>query len=198
MSIGRGLEETVLVEARNLGLRYGALPVFQGLDIRLAHGQALAVTGPNGSGKSSLLRVLAGLTELTAGSLRAPPRHARGLAALDQSLYGALTVLEHVEFIARLHGRPAPELEPFGLHGHRHESVGHLSSGQQARLKLLLATFYEPSLLLLDEPSVALDETGKAILTRVVAEQRAHGAVVLATNDSGDLAYATHRLELAG
>ncbi|MGE0001232.1 MAG: ATP-binding cassette domain-containing protein [Fimbriimonadaceae bacterium] len=198
MSVGMGLKEPALVEASGLGLSYGSRPVFHGLDISLQRGDVLAVTGPNGSGKSSLLRVLAGLCERSAGSLCVPPRKARGLAALDQRLYHSLTVREHADFVARVHGLGCPDLEPFGLLPQSGLLVGHLSSGQQSRLKMLLATFHEPALLLLDEPSVALDGPGRAVLAQVVAAQRGRGATVLATNDPGDLAYATHRLELAG
>lgn len=184
--------------ARGLGLSYGPVSVFRGLDITLEPGQVLAVTGPNGSGKSSLLRVLAGLTEPSSGTLSLPSRRQRGLAALDQSLYPSLIVAEHLEFVARLHGTTAPDLGPFGLEGQRLQVVGHLSSGQQSRLKLLFATLHAPALLLLDEPSVALDEPGREVLARVVAQQRGRGATVLATNDMEDVAFATHRLELAG
>jgi ABC-type multidrug transport system ATPase subunit len=187
--------------AEGVGLRYGRRWAFRGIDVRLPCGSVLAVTGRNGSGKSSLLRVFAGLSAATEGTVAAPPPGERGMAALDQRLYGALTPWEHVQLAAQLHGRP-PAREPLdeaGLALDSDRPASSLSSGRQARLKLLLATLHGPRLLLLDEPSVALDDEGRTYLAGLVARSRASGAaVVLATNDPGDLRHADHGLELAG
>lgn len=193
--------DAVRLVAEGVGLRYGRRWAFRGIDVRLRAGDVLAVTGRNGSGKSSLLRVFAGLAAATEGSVAAPPRGERGMATLDQRLYGALTPWEHVELAARLHGCPAGRsaLEDAGLAQDGDHPASSLSSGRQARLKLLLATLHRPRLLLLDEPSVALDEEGRSYLASLVSQSRAAGAaVVFATNDPGDVRHADHGLELAG
>lgn len=184
-----------------LGLRYGERWVLRRLSFALSPGDALVVTGPNGSGKSSLLRVLAGLVPQTEGALALPPRRGRGYSALDQRLYAGLSAEEHLGLFSRFHGvaaRPAA-LEEAGLGGVAKLPAGRLSTGQQARLKLVLATLAGPSLLLLDEPSAALDLAGGEVLESALAAVKARGgSAVLATNDLGDLRHATHRLELAG
>jgi ABC-type multidrug transport system ATPase subunit len=71
-----------------------------------------------------------------------------------------------------------------------------LSTGMRQRLKLAFATLSEPTVLFLDEPSSNLDEAGRAIVQRVVAEQRRGGAVVIASNDTRDLALADEVMSL--
>lgn len=166
-------------------------------------GMALAVLGPNGTGKSTLLRVLAGLIEPSEGSVRRPSNGARsmGYAALDLALYPALTGREHLELGGRLRGVPDQAdalLEVVGLSDASEQMVGKYSSGMRARIKLALAVQTEPSVLLLDEPSAALDRSGDELVGRLVGEQLARGAVVYATNDPKDMRHATHEIVLGG
>lgn len=192
-----------LLCARGLGRRFGRRWLFRVLDLDVTPGMALAVLGPNGTGKSTLLRVLAGLIEPSEGSVRRPSNGARsmGYAALDLALYPALTGREHLELGGRLRGVPDQAdalLEAVGLSDASEQMVGEYSSGMRARIKLALAVQTEPSVLLLDEPSAALDRSGDELVGRLVGEQLARGAVVYATNDPKDMRHATHEIVLGG
>jgi ABC-type multidrug transport system ATPase subunit len=124
-----------------------------------------------------------------------------GYASLDMSLYSHLTAHEHVDLLGKLRACPVDAdkvLGSVGLSVSRDKLVGQFSTGMRARLKLALATVHQPDLLMLDEPTAALDEAGQDIVESVVRGQLSRGAVVLATNDKKDRRHATHELELAG
>jgi len=157
------------------------------------------VQGPNGSGKSTLLKVLIGLVAPSEGKVFRPDRNGIGYAALDLSLYPQLSAAEHLNLFARfrgIHGTDSDMLAKHGLSDVGAKPVGSFSTGMRARLKLALATFHSPQVLLLDEPSAALDETGQTLIGDAIHDQLQRGAVVIATNDPADRKYATHELVL--
>lgn len=186
----------------SLGRRFGTRWIFRGLAFGLDPGDVLVVLGRNGSGKSTLLKVLSGLISPTEGSILRPPgemRRIQGYAALDLAVYPSLTAKEHLELAGKLRGvdpRPYDLLIQVGLEDAAAQPVGQFSSGMRARLKFALAIQAMPPILILDEPSASLDEAGKELLSSIIAEQKARGATILATNDPFDHRFATHELEL--
>ncbi len=200
--------------AENLTRSFGSRRIVGPLSFRLPPGRVLGVAGPNGSGKTTLVRTLAGLLRPTTGSVlldsggkRRAPRDAAdaiGWVAPDLALYGELTASENLRFFARLHGRSATAawaeeaIARVGLDPGRIAAtpLRALSTGQRQRIKLVYATLHEPAVLFLDEPSSNLDEAGRAVVARVVEEQRARGAAVVASNDAADLALSDERINL--
>lgn len=184
---------TAMLHAERLGRRFGGRWVFRGVEFDLLPGQVLAITGANGSGKSTLLKVLAGLLAPSEGAVRGPAKI--GYAALDLALYAQLSAPEHLALAARYRGlAPDPAaLERVGLGEAGAKRVAAFSTGMRARLKLALALQHAPPVVLLDEPSAALDEAGRSLLAELL---RTGPAFVLATNDDRDLEHATHRLHL--
>ncbi|HQR46252.1 MAG TPA: heme ABC exporter ATP-binding protein CcmA [Thermoanaerobaculia bacterium] len=200
--------------AENLTRSFGRRRVVGPLSFRVAPGRVLGVAGPNGSGKTTLVRTLAGLIRPTTGGVfledgdgRRSPRDAAdaiGWVAPDLSLYGELTARENLQFFAKLHGRPAAPawadeaIAGVGLDPARIAAtpLHALSTGQRQRIKLVYATLHHPAVLFLDEPSSNLDDAGRAVVARVVAEQRTRGVAVVASNDAGDLALADERVTL--
>jgi len=190
-----------VLAVEGLGKRFGPVSVFRGLEFSVGLGDGLLVLGPNGSGKSTLLRILGGLLAPTEGSVRweGDPRTSLGYSALDLAVYPHLTVQEHFLLAGRLRGcdpRADDLTEGFGLAGHKEHFASKLSSGLRSRLKLALSVQSRPSLLLLDEPGVGLDEAGLSLLDRVCAEQRERGALVVATNDPKERRLGSHELRL--
>lgn len=181
--------------AENLGVRFGSRWIFRGLDARLEPGQVLAVRGDNGSGKSTFLRVAAGLLAASEGTLSTTGR--AGYFAVDVATYPALTAEQHVAFVAECLGiaaDPREVLESVGLRDTGNKLAGQFSTGMRVRLKLALASLGSPDWLILDEPTAALDESGRAMVHEWIRRCSSHGAVVMATNDSRDLALATHEV----
>ena len=184
-----------MIRVTGLAKRFGDRRVFAGIDVELADG-LLLVTGPNGSGKTTLLRVLARLAAPSAGSLELPARERIGYLGHSPNVYRELTALENLTLFARLYRvereRVGMLLERFGLWEVRNARVGTFSRGMQQRLGLCRVLLHDPALLVLDEPTNALDVHGLDLLDAVLAESRLH---VVATHDAARFeARATRRL----
>jgi heme exporter protein A len=178
-----------VIEAREVGKRYGAKRVLERLDFELPRGGFMVVTGPNGSGKTTLLRLCAGLAAPTAGELAVQAGRAEiGFLGHEPLVYRELSALENLELYGRLYRVPERRerigmlLGRFGLWEARHERAGRFSRGMLQRLGLCRAFLHEPALLVLDEPYNALDDEGAALLDRELAE-RADRTFLVATHD---------------
>jgi heme exporter protein A len=187
------------IQARGLAKRFGDRRIFAGLDVDVPANGFLLVTGPNGSGKTTLLRMLARLSAPTAGALELPPREAIGYLGHEPLVYRELTPLENLALFARLYRvereRVGMLLERFGLWEARNERVATFSRGMQQRLGLCRVLLHDPGLLVLDEPTNALDAEGVDLLESVLDEPR---TLVVATHDRARFeARATERLAFA-
>jgi heme exporter protein A len=200
------------LELIELAAGYGARRVLAGVSLTIRRGETLVVAGSNGSGKSTLLRLLCGLQRPTAGAIiyqlggrRFGPDEARdlvGWVAPDLQLYRELTALENLRFFAEVRGlrRTAAELEALleqvGLAGRGGDLLAAYSSGMSQRLRYAYALLHAPPVLLLDEPTVTLDDRGAAVVERIVSAQRERGISVIATNDPRELRYGDYVLRL--
>ncbi|NMR20073.1 ABC transporter ATP-binding protein [Cellulomonas fimi] len=175
------------LEVRDVVVRYGETTAVGGVRLDVAPGEVLALLGPSGCGKSSLLRAVAGLEPLAAGSVRwagadlaGVPVHRRrfGLLFQDGQLFPHRDVAGNVAFGLQMAGTPRPErarrveelLDVVGLRGYGRRAVGTLSGGEQQRVALARALAPRPQLLLLDEPLSALD---RSLRERLAADLRA-------------------------
>jgi heme exporter protein A len=200
------------LELTNISVDYGPRRVIAGVSFVLQQGEVMVVAGSNGSGKSSLLRVMCGLQQPSHGSViyhvaeqRYHPAEASwliGWVAPDLQLYRELTALENLAFFAEVRGLRrsradlAGLLEDIGLGGRGDDLLSAYSSGMAQRLRYAYALLHEPPVLLLDEPTVTLDERGAAVVERIVERQRGRGITVIATNDPRELRYGDYVLRL--
>jgi len=185
---------SVSLEASAIACERGQRMLFEGLSFALAPGEALLVRGPNGAGKTSLLRQLAGLLPLAAGTLSAPGAdddtplselcHYVGHLNAAKS---ALTVEENLAFWVDFLGDGAVDLDgalgSFGLEDLANLPAGLLSAGQKRKLALSRLFAASRPIWLLDEPSVSLDTAAvKHLDAAIRAHLKGGGIAVVSTH----------------
>lgn len=207
-----------MIEIENVRKLYrtGAREVvaIDGVSLRVAEGETVAVVGPSGSGKSTLLRLIADLEEPTSGTLRiggrsaAAAREARmyGIAFQAPTLFEWRTVAQNLALPMELAGRARPEREKraaallrlVGLEEFADVYPRQLSGGMQQRVAMARALALDPPLLLLDEPFSALDElTREQLQLDTAATLAAVGhpiSVVLVTHSLSEAVFLADRV----
>jgi ABC-2 type transport system ATP-binding protein len=181
--------ETPLLAARGASRRFGRTTALHPVDVEVWDGEAVALVGPNGAGKSTLLSLLAGALEPSEGTIQRRKGVRVGWAPQRPAQYGRLSARENLELFARLEGEHDPAaaaerlLVEFGLPGKAKPS-SELSVGNRQRLNLAIALLGDPEVLLLDEPTAALDpEQRRRLWDRATTLREAGGALVFATQN---------------
>jgi ABC-type multidrug transport system ATPase subunit len=184
---------TPLLAARGVGRRFGQRAALEPVGLEVWDGDALALVGPNGAGKSTLLALLAGALEPSMGGIERRKGIRVGWAPQRPAQYGRLSARENLELFARLEGEDDPAqaasslLAAFDLPGEPSPS-GNLSVGNRQRLNLAIALLGDPDVLLLDEPTAALDpRQRRSLWERCAALREAGGAVVFATQNLDEI-----------
>ena len=191
---------TAVLQIEGLSKRFGNRLVLDGLSLQVQRGEILGLLGPNGCGKSTVLNIVCQLLHADAGQVQllgepltglgASARARVGLCAQDCALYPDLLPAENLHFFGRLHGLPAAVrrarvaalMESFGLGPYAATRVGLLSGGWQQRLHLAVALVHRPELLLLDEPTAAVDVAARLDLWRLIEGLRDSGTTILLTS----------------
>jgi len=187
------------IEIRGLTKSYGSVRAVRGIDTTIDRGEMVALLGPNGAGKSTTIDILLGLLDPDDGSaslfgMSPPDAVASGtVGAMLQTggLIRDLRVRELVAMMASLYPEPMNVDEVIGLTGIEpvaNQLTQRLSGGQTQRVRFALALVANPQLLVLDEPTVALDVEGRREFWTTMREFAARGKTVL---------FATHYLEEA-
>lgn len=183
---------------QKLGCSKGGRQLFQNIDCALQAGHWLYVAGANGVGKTSLLRMLCGLAPIESGdilwngaSIRdQQASYRRDLFYLGHlnALQEAMTVDENLTFTAALGGvtvnskQTDEVLSRFGVAGRGRQLARHLSQGQKRRVALARLALSNARLWVLDEPFVAMDETGIDMLARLIARHLSDGGLAVLTS----------------
>jgi heme exporter protein A len=172
-----------------IACRRGGRMLFTDLGFAVAPGELMLLAGPNGSGKSSLMRAMAGLLPLEAGKLHWGDAPAgEGFSDFLSYLGHAdackptLTVAENLAFHADLVGKVdaiQPALEQVGLGKLPNRPGRQLSSGQRRRLSLARVIVAARPLWLLDEPTVGLDQDGRAVVAELLSAHLATGGLAI-------------------
>jgi len=179
--------------AEGIVKRFGAREALRGVSLSAASGELVALVGPNGAGKTTLLSILAGIQRADAGSVNRAPREV-GWVPQQAALYGKLTVAENLRLFARLEGVDDPSatvaemLELTGLADRAGDLAAELSGGNRQRVNIAIGLLGRQDVLLLDEPSAALDPRQRERVWEFVLGLAARGTTVV---------YSTHDLQEA-
>lgn len=208
------IEAPLAIHARGLSRRFGDLLAVDKIDLSVRRAEVYGFLGPNGSGKSTTIRMLCGLLAPSAGEVEVLgfrlPREAeaikRRLGYMTQrfSLYDDLSVRENLEFLASLHGlrhlaarqRIAELSQQYRLEELLGRLAGSLSGGQRQRLSLAGAVLHRPELLLLDEPTSAVDPQSRRDFWDALFALAASGTTLLVSTHYMDETERCHRLAI--
>ena len=190
---------TPVVSFVNVSKHYGNLKAVEGLNLDLRAGETVALLGPNGAGKSTSLDMLLALRKPTSGQIKmfgSDPYHAvksGRVGAMLQSggLMPEVTVRELVTLVTKLHPKPEPvevTLKRAGIAQFADQRVDRLSGGQTQRVRFALAICGQAELIVLDEPTAAMDVETRRVFWSSMRDEVAQGRTLL---------FATHYLEEA-
>jgi len=189
---GEAASEPALV-AEGIAKRFGDREALKGVSLRAARGELVAVIGPNGAGKTTLLSILAGVQRADSGSVNLGPDQV-GWVPQQAALYGKLTVAENLRLFARLERLTDPDaavremLELTGLGDRAGDLAAELSGGNRQRVNIALGLLGRQQVLLLDEPSAALDSRQRERVWEFILDLAKRGTTVV---------YSTHDLQEA-
>ena len=194
------------VVLRDLRREYGGREVVRGVSLEIPAGEIFGLLGPNGAGKTTLLSMISTRLRPTSGDAWVFGKHVTqdvdavrrllNVAPQEEALYPNLTAAENLTFLAELYGVPRSErarrvaeaLEAVELTGRKDDRVSTYSGGMRRRLNLGCALVTTPRLVLLDEPTVAVDPQSRAHIFDAVRKLRTRGTTIV---------YTTHYLEEA-
>lgn len=204
-----------VLEARGLTKYFGAVRAAEEISLTVRAGEVLGLLGPNGAGKTTILRMIAGVLEPDSGDVwlsgvhvHEKPLEAKpqiGFHSGDTQLYQRLTAREALEYFGRLYG-----MEEDGLKRRIDQLIGELemgpfadrpcstySAGQKQRANIARAFLHEPDLLILDEPTTALDVVSGQFIVEAIRQEKARGvAVLFSTHIMGEAEYLCDRIAL--
>jgi ABC-2 type transport system ATP-binding protein len=202
------------IQARGLSKHFGSLRAVDRLDLDVPKASIYGFLGPNGSGKSTTIRMLCGLLTPTEGSAEVLGYHVPdeskdlkpkiGYMTQKFSLFGDMTVAENLKFIAEIYSVPAIQhasridelLQKYDLTEQHRQFVGTMSGGQKQRLALACAVLHHPELLLLDEPTSAVDPQSRRDFWANLFRLAEAGTTILVSTHYMDEAERCHRLAI--
>lgn len=179
-----------MVEAENLGKKFDQFTAVHSLNLNVPAGQLLALLGPNGAGKTTTVRMLGSILSPTSGSARVNGfdvvqqpdgvRRSIGMLTEQPGLYRRMTGLEYLTFYGRLYGladkvirqRALTLFNRFAMPGAENRRLGEYSKGMRQKVGLIRSMLHDPAVLLLDEPTSAMDPHSAKLVRDAILELR--------------------------
>jgi len=208
------MENAIAIATEGLTHKFGEFIAVDHLNLSIPEKTIYGFLGPNGSGKSTSMRLITGLLTPTEGTIRvlgmdipAQSEALRlhiGYMTQKFSLYEDLSVIENLRFIAQIYNldkhrskqRIAEQLHAYGLDIYSAHLAGNLSGGQRQRLALACATIHKPELLILDEPTSAVDPENRRDFWEKLFDLCDSGTTILVSTHYMDEAERCHGIAI--
>ncbi len=196
----------VEVDVINLVKTFGKLEAVRGVSFSMGKGEIFGLLGPNGAGKSTTINMMCGYLEPTSGdtivqghSTSKEPRVVKkiiGVVPQEIALYKDLTAQENLNFFGEIYGLSGRErkersdavLHFVGLYDRRKDAIKTFSGGMQRRINMAIALIHQPTVLMMDEPTVGVDPQSRENIFDTIEKLRDDGTTIL---------YTTHYMEEA-
>jgi ABC-2 type transport system ATP-binding protein len=191
-----------MIQTQNLTKKFNNFLAVDQVSLEVKSGEVLALLGPNGAGKTTTLRMLTSVLRPTSGSARvagydvvtqsAQVRASVGILTEQHGLYGRMTALEYLDFFGQIYRMESPTrrkrtdelLEQFGLWGDRKRRIGEYSKGMRQKLALARALYHNPPVLLMDEPTSAMDpESARLVRDAIHGLRTANRGIIICTHN---------------
>lgn len=204
---------TDVLNAQGLRKSFGPVQAVDHVSLTVRSGEVVGLLGPNGAGKTTILRMLAGILTPDEGpvmiagiDMAASPLEAKrrlGFLSGDTQLYQRLTTREMLDYFGRLYEIPREELgkridkltHDLEMAGFAARPCGTLSAGQKQRANIARAFLHDPDLLILDEPTNALDVVSGQFIVEAIRRKRADGrAILFSTHIMSEAEYLCDRI----
>jgi len=204
-----------MIQAENLVKRFGDFTAVDGVTFTVKPGEIVALLGPNGAGKTTTVRMLAAILAPTAGratvagyDVVAEPEAVRrsvGLLTEFPGLYLRMRAWEYLDFFGQLYGLPARVRQQraetlmarFGMAEAMQQRLGEYSKGMRQKLALIRAMLHDPPVLLLDEPTSAMDPHSAKLVRDCIAELRSeHRAILICTHNLAEAELLADRIAI--
>jgi len=197
---------SAMIEINNLVKRYGDKAAVNNVSLQVKGGEVFGFLGPNGAGKTTTIKVIVGLLQPTAGTVKVagydvqtqplPAKAASGYVPDTPNLYAKLTGRELLRFVGDLYDldrkqvaqRTEELLQMFDLTSAADDTVDSYSHGMQQKISLAAALMHDPKVLVLDEPTVGLDPKSARLIKDILRQMAERGAAIFLS---------THILEIA-
>ena len=189
-----------MIEIKDITKSYGRHKVLQNVSFEIMEGELFGLLGPNGAGKSTLIDILTGIKSMDSGEIfingksiktdKVEIRKHLGLVPQDIALLEELNAVDNLEYFGGLYGLAGQELksqiekllEVAGLTDKKKEKVKNYSGGMKRRLNIAVAMLHNPSILILDEPTVGVDAQSRQHIFDYIQSLAEQGTTILYTS----------------
>lgn len=191
-----------MIQTENLSKLFDDFLAVDQVNLEVNPGEVLALLGPNGAGKTTTLRMLTSVLRPSSGWARVAGfdvvtqtqgvRSSVGILTEQHGLYGRMSAEEYLDFFGQVYRMPAEIrrkradelLEQYGLGGERKRKIGEYSKGMRQKLALARALFHNPPVLLMDEPTSAMDpESARLVRDAIHGLRSANRAIIICTHN---------------
>ena len=189
-----------MIEIKDVTKSYGRQKVLQNVSFEIMEGELFGLLGPNGAGKSTLIDILTGIQSMDSGEIfingksiktdKVEIRKHLGLVPQDIALLEELNAVDNLEYFGGLYGLAGTELKSqiekllgvAGLTDKKKEKVKNYSGGMKRRLNIAVAMLHNPSILILDEPTVGVDAQSRQYIFDYIQSLAEQGTTILYTS----------------